>query len=53
MKRYDHVSSTEIKAEVQRLREEINRPEMSDATREAAHYGIDQGLDELERRGDL
>ncbi|MFF9002630.1 hypothetical protein ACF1GW_35595 [Streptomyces achromogenes] len=53
MKNFDYVSSAEIKAEVQRLKAEIDRPELSDATRDAAHWGIDRALDELEKRGDL
>lgn len=53
MKNFDHVSSPEIKAEVQRLKAEIDRPELSDTTRDAAHWGINEGLDELQKRGDL
>lgn len=53
MNRYDHMSSGEIKVEIQRLRAEQERPEVGEAAKDAAHWGIDQGLDELERRGDL
>ncbi|MEU9333150.1 hypothetical protein AB0D49_08290 [Streptomyces sp. NPDC048290] len=53
MKRYDLMSSADIKAEIQRLRAEIDRPELSAAARDAAHWGIDTGLDELRKRGEL
>jgi len=53
MNRYDHMTTTDIKAEITRLRAEQERPELSDATRDAAHWGINNNLDELERRGDL
>ncbi|MFJ5176695.1 hypothetical protein ACIP68_23020 [Streptomyces griseoviridis] len=47
------MTSTDIKAEITRLRAELERPELGDAVRDAAHWGIDNGLAELERRGDL
>ncbi|MFF9568486.1 hypothetical protein [Streptomyces sp. NPDC014685] len=53
MDRYTYMSSADIKAEITRLRAEIKRPELGDATRDAAHWGIDNGLDELRKRGDL
>ena len=53
MNRYDHMTSNDIKAEVSRLNEEQERPELGDAARDAAHWGINNDLDELERRGDL
>lgn len=53
MNRYDYMTSVDIKAEISRLREEVERPELSEQTRDAAHWGIDNGLEELRKRGDL
>ncbi|MFD4855137.1 hypothetical protein [Streptomyces atratus] len=53
MDRYAHMSSADIKAEITRLRTEIERPELGETARDAAHWGIDRGLDELMKRGDL
>lgn len=53
MDRYSYMSSTDIKAEITRLRAELERPELGDAARDAAHWGIDNGLDVLRQRGDL
>ncbi|MEZ7005037.1 hypothetical protein [Streptomyces sp. AD55] len=53
MNRYDVMTSEDIKAELQRLSGHKERPDLSDAERDAAHWAIDKGLDELKRRGDL
>ncbi|MGX1221989.1 hypothetical protein [Streptomyces ambofaciens] len=53
MDRFDCMTSDDIKAEIQRLSGHKDRPELSDAERDAAHWAIDRGLDELRRRGDL
>lgn len=53
MDRYELMTSRDIKAEVERLRGEISRPDRSAALDDAAHQRIDLGLDELRRRGDL
>jgi hypothetical protein len=53
MDRFDCMTSDDIKAELERLSAEKDRSELSDAERDAAHWAIDKGLDELRQRGDL
>jgi hypothetical protein len=51
--RYDCMTSDDIKGELERLSGHKERTDLSDAERDAAHWAIDNGLAELEKRGDL
>ncbi|MBW5420287.1 hypothetical protein GKQ77_01710 [Streptomyces sp. BG9H] len=53
MNRYDCMTSNDIKAELERLSAHKERADLSEAERDAAHWAIDKGLEELRKRDDL
>ncbi len=53
MNRFDCMTSDDIKKELEQLSAHKERRDLSDSERDAAHWAIDKGLDELRKRGDL